>query len=86
MTEVAAEHFDVPKGEIVFASNRIYAGNRSDLVRRACGAVVGEARVAVGDRLLPHAEDPLGLRHAIAAGRSTTSSMAPPPPKSRSTR
>jgi xanthine dehydrogenase large subunit len=29
MTEVAAEHFQVPAGEITFASNRIYAGNRS---------------------------------------------------------
>jgi len=29
MTEVAAEQFGVPAGEIVFASNRIYAGNRS---------------------------------------------------------
>jgi xanthine dehydrogenase large subunit len=29
MTEVAAEHFGVPAGEIVFASSRIYAGNRS---------------------------------------------------------
>jgi xanthine dehydrogenase large subunit len=29
MTAVAAEHFAVPAGEIVFASNRIYAGNRS---------------------------------------------------------
>jgi xanthine dehydrogenase large subunit len=29
MTEVAAEHFGVPAGEIIFASNRIYAGNRS---------------------------------------------------------
>jgi xanthine dehydrogenase large subunit len=29
MTGVAAEHFAVPAGEIVFASNRIYAGNRS---------------------------------------------------------
>ena len=29
MTEVAAEHFAVPTGEIVFAANRIYAGNRS---------------------------------------------------------
>jgi xanthine dehydrogenase large subunit len=29
MTEVAAEYFAVPAGEIVFASNRIYAGNRS---------------------------------------------------------
>jgi xanthine dehydrogenase large subunit len=29
MTEVAAEHFQVPAGEIAFASNRIYAGNRS---------------------------------------------------------
>ncbi len=29
MTEVAAEHFGAPTGEIVFASNRIYAGNRS---------------------------------------------------------
>ena len=29
MTEVAAEHFGVPTLEIVFASNRIYAGNRS---------------------------------------------------------
>ncbi len=29
MTEVAAEHFAVPADEIVFASNRIYAGNRS---------------------------------------------------------
>ena len=29
MTDVAAEHFRLPAGEIVFASNRIYAGNRS---------------------------------------------------------
>ncbi|NWG25701.1 MAG: xanthine dehydrogenase molybdopterin binding subunit [Pseudorhodoplanes sp.] len=29
MAEVAAEHFDVPKSEIVFASNRVFAGNRS---------------------------------------------------------
>ena len=29
MTAVAAEHFSVPAGEIEFASNRIYAGNRS---------------------------------------------------------
>ena len=29
MTEVAADHFVVPTGEIVFDSNRIYAGNRS---------------------------------------------------------
>jgi xanthine dehydrogenase large subunit len=29
MTEVAAEHFAVAAGEVVFASNRIYAGNRS---------------------------------------------------------
>ena len=29
MTEVAAEHFGVPAGEIAFDSNRIYAGNRS---------------------------------------------------------
>jgi xanthine dehydrogenase large subunit len=29
MTEVAADHFGVPAGEIVFDSNRIYAGNRS---------------------------------------------------------
>ena len=29
MTEVAAEHFVVPAEEIVFSSNRIYAGNRS---------------------------------------------------------
>src|SRR5690606_22272908 len=29
MTDVAAEHFNVPKGEIVFTSNRVFAGNRS---------------------------------------------------------
>jgi xanthine dehydrogenase large subunit len=29
MTAVAAEHFSVPAGEIMFASNRVYAGNRS---------------------------------------------------------
>jgi xanthine dehydrogenase large subunit len=29
MTEVAADHFVVPTGEIVFDSNRVYAGNRS---------------------------------------------------------
>src|SRR5262249_56073181 len=29
MTEVAADHFAVPTDEIVFDSNRIYAGNRS---------------------------------------------------------
>ena len=29
MTDVAASHFDVPASEILFAANRIYAGNRS---------------------------------------------------------
>jgi xanthine dehydrogenase large subunit len=29
MTQVAAEHFAVPESDIVFASNRVYAGNRS---------------------------------------------------------
>jgi xanthine dehydrogenase large subunit len=29
MAEVAAEHFGVPKSEIVFATNRVFAGNRS---------------------------------------------------------
>jgi xanthine dehydrogenase large subunit len=29
MTEVAASHFGVPQGEVVFNANRIYAGNRS---------------------------------------------------------
>src|SRR5262249_2894920 len=29
MTDVAAEHFGVPASDIVFAANRIYAGNRS---------------------------------------------------------
>lgn len=29
MTDVAAEQFNVPVGEIVFAQNRVYAGNRS---------------------------------------------------------
>jgi xanthine dehydrogenase large subunit len=29
MTDVAAEQFNVPAGEIVFAQNRVYAGNRS---------------------------------------------------------
>ncbi|MGE5145918.1 MAG: xanthine dehydrogenase molybdopterin binding subunit [Candidatus Eiseniibacteriota bacterium] len=29
MSDVAAEHFGVPKSEIVFAENRVFAGNRS---------------------------------------------------------
>jgi xanthine dehydrogenase large subunit len=29
MTDIAANHFGVPAGEILFAANRIYAGNRS---------------------------------------------------------
>jgi xanthine dehydrogenase large subunit len=29
MTDIAANHFDVPPSEILFAANRIYAGNRS---------------------------------------------------------
>ena len=29
MSDVAADHFKMPKAEIVFSSNRIYAGNRS---------------------------------------------------------
>ena len=29
MTDIAAKHFDVPPSEILFAANRIYAGNRS---------------------------------------------------------
>ncbi|SHN87233.1 xanthine dehydrogenase molybdopterin binding subunit [Bradyrhizobium erythrophlei] len=29
MTDIAAKHFDVPPNDILFAANRIYAGNRS---------------------------------------------------------
>ena len=86
MTAVAAEHFAVPAGEIIFSAGPRLCGQPQHLVRRARRDGVGAARVAVGDRLLPHAEDPLGLRHQYAAGRSTISPMAPPPPRSRSTR
>jgi xanthine dehydrogenase large subunit len=46
MTDVAAEHFGVPAGEIVFASNRIYAGNRS-LSFPELAALSYEQRVAL---------------------------------------
>ena len=67
MTEVAAEHFAVPADEIVFSAEPHLCRQPQHLVRRARGTVVGEARLAVGDRLLPHAEDPLGLRHQYRA-------------------
>ncbi len=46
MTDVAAEHFGVPTGEIVFASNHIYAGNRS-LSFPELAALSYEKRVAL---------------------------------------
>ena len=67
MTEVAAEHFAVPAEEIVFSSNRIYAGNRS-LSFAELAALSWEKRVslsAAGFYRTP--EDPLGLRHQYRA-------------------
>jgi xanthine dehydrogenase large subunit len=46
MTEVAAGHFAVPAAEIVFASNRIYAGNRS-LSFGELAALAWEKRVSL---------------------------------------
>ena len=46
MTAVAAEHFAVPAHEIVFASNRIYAGNRS-LSFAELAALAWEQRVSL---------------------------------------
>src|SRR5262249_11094243 len=45
MTEVAADHFAVPTGEIVFDSNRIYPGNPS-LPFSQLAALTGEKRVS----------------------------------------
>ncbi len=86
MTEVAAEHFGVPAARHRVLGEPHLCRQPQHLVPRACRAVVGEARVAVGDRLLPHAEDSLGLRHQHRAGRSTTSPMARRLPRSRSIR
>ena len=46
MTAVAAEHFAVPAGEIAFASNRVYAGNRS-LSFPELAAMTWEKRVSL---------------------------------------
>jgi xanthine dehydrogenase large subunit len=46
MTEVAAEHFSVLPGEIAFASNRVYAGNRS-LSFPELAAMAWEKRVSL---------------------------------------
>jgi len=46
MTEVAAEHFAVPADEIIFDSNRIYAGNRS-LSFAELAALAWEKRVSL---------------------------------------
>jgi len=46
MTEVAAGHFAVPAAEIVFASNRIYVGNRS-LSFGELAALAWEKRVSL---------------------------------------
>jgi xanthine dehydrogenase large subunit len=46
MTEVAAEHFSVSTGEIVFSSNHIYAGNRS-LSFPELAALAWEKRVSL---------------------------------------
>ena len=46
MADVAAEQFNVPKGEIVFSSNRIYAGNRS-MSFRELAALSWEKRVSL---------------------------------------
>ncbi|HEY1364244.1 MAG TPA: xanthine dehydrogenase molybdopterin binding subunit [Xanthobacteraceae bacterium] len=46
MREVAAQHFAVPAAEIVFAANRIYAGNRS-LAFAELAALAWEQRVSL---------------------------------------
>jgi xanthine dehydrogenase large subunit len=46
MTAVAGEHFAVPAAEIVFASNRVYAGNRS-LSFAELAALAWEKRVSL---------------------------------------
>ena len=47
MTEVAAEHFAVPAGEIVFSANRVYAGNRSISFRASSPRCRGSKRVSL---------------------------------------
>jgi xanthine dehydrogenase large subunit len=46
MADVASEQFNVPKGEIVFSSNRIYAGNRS-MSFKELAALSWEKRVSL---------------------------------------
>jgi xanthine dehydrogenase large subunit len=46
MTAVAAEHFTLPESEIVFASNRVFAGNRS-LSFAELAALAWERRVSL---------------------------------------
>ena len=62
MTEVAADHFAVPTGEIVFDSNRIYAGHRS-LSFAELAALSWEKRVS------------LSAAHTVADVRQLTGAL-----------
>ena len=62
MTEVAARTFCGAGGRDHIFLEPDLCRQSQRFVRRACGHVVRKARVAVGRRLLSHAQDPLGLR------------------------
>ena len=85
MTAVAAEHFAVPLGEIIFASNRVYAGNRSLSFAdwRRCRGRSGYRCRRRASTARPRST---GILPPTAGGHSTISSTAPPPPRSRSIR
>ena len=80
----AAETYEVPPDQIEFRDNRVFIGNAVDAVRRADQEGLFRARVALLDRLLSHAEDPLGRRQG-RGGRSSISPTARPARKCWST-
>ena len=86
LIDFLAEHFKVTPEQCAFRRNEVQVGEQSmsfaELVRLAHYA----PRAAVGDRLLRARPRSGTTAPAHAAGRSTTSPMAPPCPRSWSTR
>ena len=86
LIDFAAEHWSVPKDQVVFLPNRVRDRQPGDPVPGPGLAGLYGPRLALLDRLLQDAQDPLGPRLGHAAGRSTTSPTVPPAARSRSTR
>ena len=58
----AAEHWEVPEEQVVFLPGRVRVGNQEILFRELVWQAYIGARLAVRDRLLHDAQDPLGPR------------------------